>query len=342
MGTRSGTCASLPSSPLRRLSASQVEESKRIAISLSKLLHGEELLSELQYKLRFFILHQVELVVRRCSLELAASALTSKFPPTKQKRDKFLTNQFDNEHLMTEFEIVPFGSEVSGFGTADSDVDLCFVYRRDHQKKVTYHRGVRLLHTVSIMLERSRKLRGVLNPTERKLRKQNKLPMTFSIHNHYTSVQRIFRAFIPIIKVRSHLLPELNIDISVDTEKNSGVRMAAYLYDCCSKEDGSRVVRPFVLLLKSWAKHHRIVQETPGDWFSSFQITMLAVAFLQSRQILPTIEAWQRRRTSRSTTILDAPTTRSSSEDVGQLLKHFFTFMVNYDFWRHGERMRRL
>lgn len=277
----------------------------------------------------------MELVVRRCSLELAASVLTSKFPPTK-----LLTKQLDNEHLMTQFEIVPFGSEVSGFGTADSDVDLCFVYRGDHQKKVTYHRGVRLLHTVSIMLERSRKLRGVLNQTERKLRKQNKLPMTFSIHNHYTSVQRIFRAFIPIIKVRSHLLPELNIDISVDTEKNSGVRMAAYLYDCCSKEDNSPVIRPFVLLLKSWAKHHRIVQETPGDWFSSFQITMLAVAFLQSRKILPTIEAWQKRRTLSS--ILDPPTTTSSSEDVGHLLKHFFTFMVNYDFWRCGKRMRRL
>ena len=394
VGTRSGSrtgasassASSSSSSPLRRLEKDDLPKSTSF---LHKLLQGEELISELNYKLRFFILHQMELIIRRCSQEQAASSLPPPPPPPKSygKRKRFahvqLERQLELNSLMSHFEIVPFGSEVSGFGTANSDLDLCLVYRQTTggsppradqaspsptSSVVPFHRSVRLLHTVSLMLERSRKVRQVVDhhrvghPGRQKKSSPPPPAVTILVHQHFTEVQRIFRAFIPIIKCRSHLLPELNIDVSVATEKNSGVAMAAYLYHCCSvggigASGGGGLVRPFILLLKSWARHHRIVQQAPGDWFSSFQMTMLGVAFLQSRRLVPTTEQWAAarraaRRSERSQKItsknqngLEVLVTTSSSsssssspmeEEIVLLLEHFFTFMVNFDFWRHG------
>ncbi|KAH9402862.1 hypothetical protein TYRP_015625 [Tyrophagus putrescentiae] len=339
---------------------------------LHKLLQGEELISELNYKLRFFILHQMELIIRRCSQEMVASLC----------HHHHQNHMLELNSLMSHFEIVPFGSEVSGFGTANSDLDLCLVYRQSGgsppradqaspsptSSVVPFHRSVRLLHTVSLMLERSRKVRQVDprvgHPGRKKSSSSSPPPVTILVHQHFTEVQRIFRAFIPIIKCRSHLLPELNIDVSVATEKNSGVAMAAYLYHCCSvggigASGGGGLVRPFILLLKSWARHHRIVQQAPGDWFSSFQMTMLGVAFLQSRRLVPTTEQWAAaarraaRRSERSQKITSknqngsevvvTSTSSSSSpmeEEIVLLLEHFFTFMVNFDFWRHAFDLR--
>lgn len=389
VGTRSGSrtgasassASSSSSSPLRRLEKDVLPKSTSF---LHKLLQGEELISELNYKLRFFILHQMELIIRRCSQEMVASSLPPPPPPKSYgKRKRFahvqLERQLELNSLMSHFEIVPFGSEVSGFGTANSDLDLCLVYRQSGgsppradqaspsptSSVVPFHRSVRLLHTVSLMLERSRKVRQVDprvgHPGRKKSSSSSPPPaVTILVHQHFTEVQRIFRAFIPIIKCRSHLLPELNIDVSVATEKNSGVAMAAYLYHCCSvggigASGGGGLVRPFILLLKSWARHHRIVQQAPGDWFSSFQMTMLGVAFLQSRRLVPTTEQWAAaarraaRRSERSQKITSknqngsevvvTSTSSSSSpmeEEIVLLLEHFFTFMVNFDFWRHG------
>lgn len=120
-----------------------------------------------------------------------------------------------------------------GFGNSDSDLDICVVNSEDRHcyRKVNHRLAVPLLAAIS-----------------RNLGSRSKRPDV-----RFGEVERIFRAFIPIIKCRSPLMPTVNIDISVDSQLNSGVQMAAYLHHCSQ----CHLVRPFILLLKCWAKHHR-------------------------------------------------------------------------------------
>lgn len=177
-------------------------DSKRIEHLISKIMQGQNLLSDDQYRIRFQICHQLE-----------QSWKSSK----------------DNNQL----ELIPFGSDVSGFGTDDSDLDLCLVNKMQtqSQQKVRTNRSIRILRSISSTMEMNNK-------------KANK---------DFPQIQRIFRAFVPIIKCRSRLMPSINIDISVDTESNSGVQMARYLYYC---SQSCPSIRGLILLLKSWAKHH--------------------------------------------------------------------------------------
>lgn len=184
--------------------------------SIERLCAGEELLSPLHYKIRFFILQQMEDQFRRCAL----------LQPNRRSR-------FRNVHpdLMDTFQLVPFGSEVSGFGNADSDMDFCLVQQRDlvnsrgqlilddRRHKEVKSKSLRVLHSVGAILESSIKLTSRGTHPE------------FYPRN-FTNLKRIFRAFVPIIKCRSRLLPTVNIDVSVDLDVSSGVEMAAYLHHC--------------------------------------------------------------------------------------------------------------
>ncbi|KAJ6224160.1 hypothetical protein RDWZM_002705 [Blomia tropicalis] len=280
---------------------------------ITRLLQRQELLSELEYKLRFFMIHQIEQIIRRFS-DLHSS---------QERKSRKRRNIYENDNLMEYYEIIPFGSDVSGFGTTDSDLDLCLAPKGIFNKKIIrdddkirFYQCTKLLHKLSIMLEQSIKFRESTEKSK-----------TFYLHNHFIHIQRIFRAFVPIIKCRSYLQPLMNIDISVDTAKNSGVQMAAYMYYCNSTDYR---VRPFILILKSWAKHHRIVQQNHSDCFSSFQMTCLGLAFLQSKSIIPSINEWisDKRKSKREFE------TKLRKDEISELLKDFFNFMIGFDFWK--------
>ncbi|KAH9412752.1 hypothetical protein DERP_009733 [Dermatophagoides pteronyssinus] len=241
-------------------------DSKRIEHLISKIMQGQNLLSDDQYRIRFQICHQLEQSWKSC------------------KNDN-------------QFELIPFGSDVSGFGTDDSDLDLCLVNKMQtqSQQKVRTNRSIRILRSISSTMEMNNK-------------KANK---------DFPQIQRIFRAFVPIIKCRSRLMPSINIDISVDTESNSGVQMARYLYYC---SQSCPSIRGLILLLKSWAKHHGIVHSYPGDWFSSFQLTILAIAFLQSEHLIMTINEWQQKHDD----IQAKQQHDNVDRQIRQLLQRFF------------------
>lgn len=74
-----------------------------------------------------------------------------------------------------------------------------------------------------------------------------------------------------------------------------------------------------------------MIQPAPGHWFSSFQMTMLGIGFLQHLRLIPSIEEWK--QTS------DMPEYEASpgqAERVMQLTQEFFQFMLQYNFWNNG------
>lgn len=179
----------------------------RITHLISKVMQGQHLIPISQHRIRFLICQQLE---------------------------QLFQSKLSKRTISNQFRLIPFGSDVSGFGMEDSDLDLCLV-EDGGQHKVNTHRSVRILRSLSSTMESTIKINNRLHV------------------KHFKQIQRIFRAFVPIIKCRSRLMPSLNVDVSVDTECNSGVQMAAYLHYC---SHSCPSVRGLILLLKFWAKHH--------------------------------------------------------------------------------------
>lgn len=284
----------------RRQSHQNIQAQQQL-LMFDQLLAGEDLLSPLQMKLRFVILNQIEHLVREKTISFS---IRNK-PHLKAPKSMF------------KFQLLPFGSDISGFGSSDSDLDLCFVPAEQLGQKLSLPQGVRVLKNICDVLQTS------------------SVRLDTAYLPHYHSLIRIYRAFVPIIKCRSRLLPNVNIDLSVDIVVNSGVTMAAYLYHC-SHFDGR--VRPFIMLLKSWSTFHQIVRSEPGDWFSSFQMTMLGIAFLQHRKILPTMEVWKRRQWRGEDKAVDGNNNRTatSKDEIVRMFGDFLAWTVSYDFWRCG------
>lgn len=83
-----------------------------------------------------------------------------------------------------------------------------------------------------------------------------------------------------------------------------------------------------------------IINSDPGNWFSSFQLTILAIAYLQSINLIPTLNEWKKLQNVDNLKIfqsIEMQPILNTEDDIYQLFKGFFQFIVEYNFWNLGK-----
>ena len=95
-------------------------------------------------------------------------------------------------------------------------------------------------------------------------------------------MQEILHARVPIIKYSQEIIG-LECDLSLAT---SGYHMSELLYMYGELDNR---VRPFVSVIRYWAKEHGlVVEQRPTPFFTNFTLTLMAIFFLQNRyKMLP-------------------------------------------------------
>lgn len=86
------------------LQSSDSEKAKHYSNLIDRLFTGEDLLSELERKIRFIIIVQLESTIKNCLKKMDASNRNSKF-----------------QNLINQFDLIPFGSEASGMNNPISN-----------------------------------------------------------------------------------------------------------------------------------------------------------------------------------------------------------------------------
>ena len=79
-----------------------------------------------------------------------------------------------------------------------------------------------------------------------------------------------------------------------------------------------------------------IIISQPGDWFSTFQMTMLGIVFLQHIKMIPTIDQWRDLKNSKVPPQY-LPQKQHSMSEIFDILKQFFQFVLHHDFWTKGQ-----
>jgi len=112
----------------------------------------------------------------------------------------------------------------------------------------------------------------------------------------------------------------------------SAVRMAELQYSISQYDER---VFGMVMLLKHWAKNNGVAQNPmlAISGFSSFQLLMLIIHYLQERSIIPPLKYFL--QTEEGTDSMD-PFEKNNNETIEELVKGFFLYYVRFPFNFHG------
>ncbi|XP_057687285.1 poly(A) RNA polymerase GLD2 [Corythoichthys intestinalis] len=146
------------------------------------------------------------------------------------------------------------GSTMSGFASRSSDADLCYVLHESFQKKKD---PVAVLYALQRILK----------------------------SKDYLDKLHLIRAKVPILRFRrkgSNQIFDLNVNNTV------GIRNTFLLKSYAFVEPR---VRPLVLVIKKWARHHKINDASQGT-LSSYALALMVLHYLQTREkpVLPSLQ----------------------------------------------------
>lgn len=136
----------------------------------------------------------------------------------------------------------------------------------------------------------------------------------------YSNVQRILLARVPILKFH-HDVSGIQCDLSI--ANMTGLTMSDYLYTLGQTDER---LRALVVTIRRWAKSQQLTSPHPGQWITNFTLTIMAVFFMQQRQLLPPLNQLKR----------DMPKTGGTvggdADDLETLLLQFFQFYSTFDY----------
>lgn len=220
----------------------------------------------------------------------------------------FLITQIEDilcQGIFSGFHIYPFGSSLAGLGDSTSDLDICML-----------HGNLQHLKGLNFSMPEVKSDRD---------QTQQSLCIIADIMRHFlpnfSQINRILRARVPIVRTTFDLAP-IDMDISIELSQEAGhhgFMMARYISYSLSVDP---LVKQFFVILKTWARQHGVVRSMAGNWFTNFQVITLAIFFLQSKNILQSMETYDGQ----------APASNVSLPHLHRLLYEFFEFLISFNF----------
>ncbi|KAG9076200.1 hypothetical protein FRC06_009641, partial [Ceratobasidium sp. 370] len=186
-------------------------------------------------------------------------------PQTLENRRKIIRqiNKLIRDTYGDVYEVTQFGSTGYGVDTDSSDLDLMI---RDYERPTGFPpTGGNLAAVYDV--------RGV----GRILRKAG-----------FVDIFAIPTASVPIVKCRDRFT---NIKIDINCNELLGLRNTELLAHYCNLY---QPLRPMIFFLKRWARSYGLNDpsaQTGPPGFSSYCLALMTVAYLQTRQILPSVQA---------------------------------------------------
>ncbi|XP_071942434.1 poly(A) RNA polymerase, mitochondrial-like [Antedon mediterranea] len=251
-------------------------------------------------------------------------------------RMRFLSCTLIEEACRTMFpdcQVLPFGSSVNNFGKRNCDVDMYLDLNVEPGM-------IPIIQNTNFKVvfdeESATNERFATQNTLRTLSKYLKKCVP-----HCTNVYNILHASCPLVKFRHQALG-LSCDL---TANNRGAIHSSEMLHIYSKFD--KRVQPLVFLIRHWGRYHGLTNKSPGMWITNYPLTLLVVAFLQTRPV-PILPKF-----------LDLISTDSSFDDIdysfpnvkgflqeanettlADLLHEFFVFCMKFEFHNRGLSVR--
>lgn len=155
----------------------------------------------------------------------------------------------------------------------------------------------------------------------------------------FSHIQRILAARVPILKF-DHDATGISGDLCMNN--GSAVEMCEIFYaygeiDCR--------LRPLVFLVRIWAKAAHVTNpfKNPGRWLTNYHLSVLCVYFMQSKNMLPSLQELASERNDLELVPNIRPrVTRADFlssekiENMESLVKQFFIWCATFDFRRLG------
>ncbi|RLU25606.1 hypothetical protein DMN91_001763 [Ooceraea biroi] len=209
------------------------------------------------------------------------------------------------------------GSTMNGFGSEDSDVDMCLLVR--HTEMDQKYEAMEHLGQIFRYLKKC----------------------------DFIEQLQLIQAKVPIIRFCDGLQ---NLKVDLNCNNAVGIRNTQLLY-CYSKLDWR--VRPLVLLVKLWAQCHDI-NNAKDMTISSYSLVLMVIHFLQcgvNTPVLPCLHSMFAGKFGPHTDIysidihedLRIPSSVRLPENrqpLGELLVEFFKYYITFDFSRYAISVR--
>ncbi|CAF0811092.1 unnamed protein product [Brachionus calyciflorus] len=148
------------------------------------------------------------------------------------------------KHVFSYLGVYIVGSSANGFGTNQSDVDICLVI--SHEELDQKHEAVYILKMIAKGLRKASFIRNL----------------------------SVISAKVPIIKFHD---THNDIECDINLNNHIGIRNT-HLLRCYSEQDWR--VRPLVLSIKRWSDFHNI-NDASQQTLSSYSLTLMAIHYLQ-------------------------------------------------------------
>ncbi|XP_074596028.1 poly(A) RNA polymerase, mitochondrial-like [Brevipalpus obovatus] len=277
------------------------------------------LVNELESKLRFFLMVQLEQILSRI--------------------------------FSTKMDLLPFGSSVNGFGWKSSDLDLTLLPRESVESNLNQDEQ-NFDFDGPMPKSEKLKLNFSINPRE-EARRILKV-VYHSIEKNHPGVRGvipILNARVPIVKFHS-IHTSLDCDLAFHLDSHiSGTDIANALYAYSKMDD--RVIK-LMVITKIWAEIQELTRKkAPGPYLTNFSLMMLVIHFLQIREprrILPSISSLNlfinekchdetnhpSPETPEVIAIRDSDADHDDSTSFVQLLTEFFHHLSTFNFDLYG------
>ena len=165
---------------------------------------------------------------------------------------------------------LPFGSTLNGFGNIDSDLDISIGVRPPPAED----------RPILFRFESSTKTTGVISLEELGHKLLNYVP-------HFNNMIHVRNAKVPIVKGEFiGINPPIEFDISHGLTEAYLMTQLLWTYSAINPV----IVKPLVKLVKVWAKSINLTiraKDGPPNSLTSFQLTVLTLAFLIHKKLVP-------------------------------------------------------
>lgn len=221
--------------------------------------------------------------------------------------------------------VVPFGSSVNGFGQIGCDLDLLCKTIENSNKEINWRKF--LFMTQNIPLAERNEQKEFLEAVG--------TVMKMCIPG-ISDIRKILEARVPIIKFYN-LYTNMKCDLSSTNLIALHMSELLYIYGQLDWR-----IKPLVCTIRKWARVMNLTKDQPGHWITNFSLTLLIIFYLQTKDILPsvnTIRCFVELSKSNSKdpnfnwiTSWKTSIKRTNDEDLHNLLFNFFEYYSIFDF----------
>ncbi|XP_052890470.1 poly(A) RNA polymerase gld-2 homolog A-like [Anopheles moucheti] len=217
---------------------------------------------------------------------------------------------------LPKYELYLMGSTISGFGTDNSDMDMCIVDIDGPTYCDSRTEALNNLLRVKSFIE--------------------SIP-TSSSFEHLD----LIRAKVPILRFR-HVQQNIDIDLSINNRV--GIRNT-HLLHCYAQLDVR--VRPLVMVIKLWAQHHNLNNPIKST-MSSYSLVLMVINFLQygvTPAVVPCLHKLYPEKFCQdnyNSNLLERidPHESENNDSLGELLLKFYQYYAEFDYANYAISVR--